>query len=425
MATVPYLARPGAPAEATSELYDRYGAQIFVFCLKQLGSREEAEDAVQSTFLNAFRGLKRGIAPADEAAWLFTIAHNVCRTRRRSTWRRERVEAPTDFGALEEVLPAPEPLGADELIPLQDALEAMPASQRKAILLREWQGLSYREIGELLGLSQAAVEALIFRARRTLASSLEGPSRLARLRPALDAGWLAAGLKALFSGGAVAKAVATAAVVTTATVVAAGPLTPKRERAAEPAPAVRAPEPAAPPARQPAAVAALAPRAVAQRHTADRSGPVQRAVGKPRARRVAVVRKASRRATAIAAQDPVAAPSAPPAPVHKAHPRKAKAPKPRPAPEQALAQSAIHRGNANGHARQAQRSEGRRSDEKPKKQAGTPPAALPATPPSAAEPLSAAEPPPVPPQADEDHGKADDKGKDKDPGGADGEGAKA
>ena len=79
-----------AEAVATRALYERYAAQIHRYCFHQLGSREEAEDAVQSTFLNAFRGIKRGIVPELESAWLFKIAHNVCLSRRRSSWRARR-----------------------------------------------------------------------------------------------------------------------------------------------------------------------------------------------------------------------------------------------------------------------------------------------------------------------------------------------
>src|SRR3954449_13235213 len=114
LAAVPSIGRAGcaegaAPAEAefTRALYEQYANQIFRYCLHQLGSREEAEDAVQSTFLNAFRGIKRGIVPELESAWLFKIAHNVCLSRRRSTWRRGRIEAPTDFDVVEELAPAP------------------------------------------------------------------------------------------------------------------------------------------------------------------------------------------------------------------------------------------------------------------------------------------------------------------------------
>ena len=71
------------PSIGPAEVYDRYAGQIFCFCLHQLGYREEAEDAVEQTFLNAFHAIKRGIAPEQESAWLFKIAHNVCLSRRR------------------------------------------------------------------------------------------------------------------------------------------------------------------------------------------------------------------------------------------------------------------------------------------------------------------------------------------------------
>ena len=178
MAAVPSIGRANhvegvAPREAhlTHALYEEYAHQIFRYCLHQLGSREEAEDAVQSTFLNAFRGIKRGVVPELESAWLFKIAHNVCLSRRRSTWRRKRVESPADFEVVEELTPAPS-RRQDELIGLQDVLEQMPENQRRAILLREWQGLSYKEIAAEMRLSQAAVETLLFRARRSLAGAL-------------------------------------------------------------------------------------------------------------------------------------------------------------------------------------------------------------------------------------------------------------
>src|SRR5947209_11549778 len=164
--------RRAAPeADATRDLYERYARQIHSYCLHQLGNREEAEDATQATFLNAFRGLQRGVDPEFESAWLYKIAQNVCLTRQRSSSRRRRLESPGDLDAMQDYVPAHQP-DSDELINLPEALDAMPEQQRRALLLREWQGLSYKEIGEELGLSQPAVETLLFRARRTLAASL-------------------------------------------------------------------------------------------------------------------------------------------------------------------------------------------------------------------------------------------------------------
>ena len=234
MAAVPSIGRADRAAGAvapeaklTQALYERHATQIFRYCLHQLGSREEAEDAVQSTFLNGFRGVKRGVVPENESAWLFKIAENVCLSRRRSTWRRGRVESPTDFDVVEELTPAPSRL-ADELLGLQDVLEQMPESQRRAILLREWQGLSYREIAEELQLSQTAVETLIFRARRSLARGLEQPPEPAQKRRMIrgaDLGNLLTALKSLLLGGgaAAAKVAAVVAVVGAGTVVASSP----------------------------------------------------------------------------------------------------------------------------------------------------------------------------------------------------------
>src|SRR4051794_7603426 len=166
MAAVESPRRPGASVEnATHDLYRRYGKQIYAYCYHKLRSREEAEDAVQTTFMNAFRSLQRGATTQFEQAWLFKIAQNVCFARQTSSSRRLRLEAPNDFEVLQELVPAREGEQPLELMGLEAALEQMPENQRRAILLREWQGLSYREIAAELQLTQAAVEMLIFRAR--------------------------------------------------------------------------------------------------------------------------------------------------------------------------------------------------------------------------------------------------------------------
>jgi len=219
--------RVAPEADVTRSLYERYANQIYRYCVHQLGSREEAEDAVQSTFLNAFRGLRRGVVPELESAWLFKIAHNVCLSRQRSAWRRGRIESPADFELVEELMAAPS-RRADELIGLEDVLAQMPETQRRAILLREWQGLSYREIADELELSQGAVETLIFRERRSLASGLEQPAETRgrkRFARAFDWGNLVAAAKSLFVGGSVAaKVAATVAVVGATTAAATAPV---------------------------------------------------------------------------------------------------------------------------------------------------------------------------------------------------------
>ena len=242
-------------ATATHDLFERHRARIHGYCLRQLGSREEAEDAVQTTFMNAFGALRKGVVPEAEAAWLFKIAENVCLSHRRSSWRRGRIESPADFGVIEEVVASPE-TRRDELIGIEDALAAMPTQQRRAILLREWQGLSYREIAAELELSQSAVETLIFRARRSLARGLTEPElvkpRRERrgLRKALHLGDIASfflGAKALLGGTAAANAAVAAVTVAAVAGVTARPATeivPDTVRI-QPTPALVKPAPAA------------------------------------------------------------------------------------------------------------------------------------------------------------------------------------
>lgn len=208
-------------ADATRLLYERHSSRIFGFCLSRLGSREEAEDAVQTTFLNAQRGLGRGVVPDYELAWLFKIAQNVCHNRHQSARRRGRVEATHDLDSLQDVLATPERGSAVSLADLTQALSAVPERQRRALLLREFQGLSYEEISGELGVSVAAVETLIFRARRSVAAGLGRVGTKSSRRGAVASivelfGWF-------FRGGAApAKlAVAAATVATTATLAVA------------------------------------------------------------------------------------------------------------------------------------------------------------------------------------------------------------
>ena len=213
MAAVEGAAHAGT---TTQDLYSQYGKQIYSYCLHKLRSREEAEDAVQTTFMNAFRSLQRGATTQFEQAWLFKIAQNVCFARQTSSSRRLRLEAPNDFEVLQEIVPSREGEQPLELMGLEEALEQMPENQRRAILLREWQGLSYREIAQELELTQAAVEMLIFRARRTLAGALEEPTEVEgrRVRAGRRVGVLGSllgALKTLFGGGAAIKAVSIAA----------------------------------------------------------------------------------------------------------------------------------------------------------------------------------------------------------------------
>ena len=219
MSAAPSIPESSATLEAAQAglLYERYSSKILGYCRRRLPSREEAEDAVQHTFLNAYRSLRTGVVPHAEAAWLYKIAENVCHERRRSAWRRSRIEIVSDDGELREAVAAP--AGEhDELAGLADALAELTPNQRRAILLREWQGLSYREIAEELETTEAAIETLLFRARRSLARKLDR-SR-GRVWSGLNLGSLVAYGKSLLGGAALKIAAATVVVAAGATLAA-------------------------------------------------------------------------------------------------------------------------------------------------------------------------------------------------------------
>jgi len=218
MSAAPSIPESTATLEAaqTSLLYERYSSKILGYCRRRLSSREEAEDAVQHTFLNAYRSLRTGVVPHAEAAWLYKIAENVCHERRRSAWRRSRIELVSDDGEMRDAAaPAHD---HDELEGLADALAELTPNQRRAILLREWQGLTYREIAAELETTESAVETLLFRARGSLARKLDR-SR-GRVLSGLNLGSVVAWGKSLLGGAALKIAAATlvvAAGVTAAT----------------------------------------------------------------------------------------------------------------------------------------------------------------------------------------------------------------
>jgi RNA polymerase sigma-70 factor (ECF subfamily) len=208
-----------SPSATAASLYERYHDRVYGYCLYKLGNREEAEDATQTTFLLVLRALERGVVPRLEANWLFTIAQNACRCRARTRGRGREHEVLSDPQVLQEV--APSQNGArEELVGLDEALADMPELQRRAIILREWRGCSYREIAQQLGLTGSAVETLIFRARRSLAQRLEHQTLPSKRRTgtfAFDLASLASAVKSLLGIGSGAKvagiAASTAAVV--------------------------------------------------------------------------------------------------------------------------------------------------------------------------------------------------------------------
>ena len=166
----PALAQRSRTDRAFERLYRRHVADVYRYSLAVLRNPADAEDVTQTTFLNAYRAFTRGERPDAAQNWLIKIAHNVCCQRFRNSARRPHEVAFDDEIATTIVQDEEGPSAQD----IRRGLAQLAFNQRAALVARELEGRSYAEIGEILGLSVAAVETLIFRARRALREQLEG-----------------------------------------------------------------------------------------------------------------------------------------------------------------------------------------------------------------------------------------------------------
>jgi len=156
-------------AKAVESLYRQHGGEVYRYAFAVLGNHADAEDVTQSTFLNAYRSLEQGVHPRKPANWLLTIASNTIKER----FRREQAR-PRQVVLDDEIAGSS---ADDDLGPtvgeLLTALSRIPPQQRQAIVLREFEGRSYKEVANILSVTTSALETLLFRARRSLAEELE------------------------------------------------------------------------------------------------------------------------------------------------------------------------------------------------------------------------------------------------------------
>ena len=147
-------------------IYDRHHRGILAFCRHMLGSQDEAEDAVQHTFLSAYGELGSDDRPIRLRPWLYTIARNRCLSmlRQRREQALELPDIPT-AGLSEAVLER------EDLRRLVADVQSLPEDQRAALVLSELGDLSHREVAEVVGCEAQKVKALVFQARSSLIES--------------------------------------------------------------------------------------------------------------------------------------------------------------------------------------------------------------------------------------------------------------
>ncbi len=149
-------------------LYRAHVKSVYRYAFSITGNASDAEDVTQTTFLNAYRAYESGERPRAGENWLVTIAQNVCRQRARNSARR-----PREVSLTEEIVVAPAPSSdTPTAADIRRAVRHLPPDQRTAIAMRELQGRTNAEIADAVGLTAAATERLLFRARRSLREQL-------------------------------------------------------------------------------------------------------------------------------------------------------------------------------------------------------------------------------------------------------------
>lgn len=161
--------------DAFNEIMRTHEDRVFSVCLRILGNRELALDATQETFLTTFRKASQFKGDSALGTWIYRIAVNTCYDQLRRQKRRRTDPIPdhldpADFSAEEAV----ESAGMRHEI--KQALAALPAEFRSAIVLADIEGLGLPEVAEVLGVPVGTVKSRLFRGRRLLAGELGNQS---------------------------------------------------------------------------------------------------------------------------------------------------------------------------------------------------------------------------------------------------------
>ena len=165
--------------DAFAQLMRQHQDRVLAVCQRMLGDRAQAEDATQEVFLKAYRQAGRLKPVGQVFTWLYRVAMNHClnRLRRRRIVRFVPLMGPGESdeptrAAFEPVDGGTSPEQAvaarERWRATERAIAALPASQRAVLTLARFEGLSYREIAEVLEITEGAVESRLFRAMRTL-----------------------------------------------------------------------------------------------------------------------------------------------------------------------------------------------------------------------------------------------------------------
>ena len=168
-------------ADAFAVLMEEYQKKVYLLALRTVGNPQDAEDMTQEAFLRAYRSIHSFRGDSKLSVWLYRLTTNLCIDLLRSRGRKPAVSLTVEDNDedTQELDVTDERYDPEEIFQrrelqraVQRGLAALPEDYRVILVLRELEGLSYAEIGEVLGLEEGTVKSRLFRARKKLCAFL-------------------------------------------------------------------------------------------------------------------------------------------------------------------------------------------------------------------------------------------------------------
>jgi len=156
-------------ADSFNQLILRWERPIYALAYRTIGREEDARDVCQETFLRAFRALPGFRGQAKFSSWLYRIALNLCRDWMRRERRAPIAQPPEDVDLMELAAAAEPSESIEDLVARKDlsraverAMAQLPEEQRTAIVLKEYHGLTFQEIADLMGCPLSTVKTRLY-----------------------------------------------------------------------------------------------------------------------------------------------------------------------------------------------------------------------------------------------------------------------
>jgi RNA polymerase sigma-70 factor (ECF subfamily) len=170
----------GGDQESFNQLVIRWERPIYALAYRVIGREEDARDVCQETFLRAYRSINGFRGQAKFSSWLYRIALNLCRDWIRRERRSPTVQAPEGVDVIEMAAEQGPVESIEDLVSRRDvgrhvavAMQALSDDQRTAIILKEYQGLTFQEIADLLGCPLSTVKTRLYQGLTVLRRELE------------------------------------------------------------------------------------------------------------------------------------------------------------------------------------------------------------------------------------------------------------